>query len=245
MLVARQTDQFPYVWLLTQDSKATAFTRLLFAMRPWYASEPRQLGGARVASVIDPISVSRAWALQVPARRAGDARLPAVGSGLGAAECPWLARLWGDGLIRSQPLAISQEVLDWSRSDPDGLLAAARHIAAKRPLEEDANARRLMQLLTTEPNPNGLRHYYTEELLARPARSPGRGHPDPERAPRRGRRVLLRYGYTDPSTIGGYLDRDLPNPLTRRKLILIPCGAVSNHVPTTASATRSTPNAPQ
>ena len=28
---------FPFVWLLTQDSKATSFTRLLFAMRPWYA----------------------------------------------------------------------------------------------------------------------------------------------------------------------------------------------------------------
>ena len=36
--------QFPYVWLLTQDSKATAFTRLLFAMAPWYARRPRQLG---------------------------------------------------------------------------------------------------------------------------------------------------------------------------------------------------------
>ena len=34
LLIARQTDRFPYVWLLTQDSKATAFTRLLFAMRP-------------------------------------------------------------------------------------------------------------------------------------------------------------------------------------------------------------------
>ena len=64
VLVSRQTDRFPYVWLLTQDSKATALTRLLFAMRPFYASEPRQLGGARVASVIDPVAVSRAWALQ-------------------------------------------------------------------------------------------------------------------------------------------------------------------------------------
>jgi hypothetical protein len=25
--------------------------------------------------------------------------------------------------------------------------------------------------------------------------------------------VLLHYGYTEPSTIGGYLDRDLPNSL--------------------------------
>ncbi len=40
------TDQFSYAWLLTQDSKASSFTRLLFAMRPWYASEPRQLDGA-------------------------------------------------------------------------------------------------------------------------------------------------------------------------------------------------------
>ena len=35
---------FPYVWLLTQDSKADPFTRVLFALRPWYASEPHQLG---------------------------------------------------------------------------------------------------------------------------------------------------------------------------------------------------------
>ena len=61
----RHDDQFPFVWLLTQDSKATAFTRLLFAMQPWYASEPRQLDGARVASVADPVAVSRAWALRL------------------------------------------------------------------------------------------------------------------------------------------------------------------------------------
>ena len=44
-LVARRTDRFPYVWLLTQDSKASAFTRLLFAMRPWYESRPHQVDG--------------------------------------------------------------------------------------------------------------------------------------------------------------------------------------------------------
>ncbi len=36
---------FPYVWLLAHDSKSTALTRLLFAMRPWYASEPPQVDG--------------------------------------------------------------------------------------------------------------------------------------------------------------------------------------------------------
>src|SRR5262249_326846 len=50
VLQQMETD-LPFVWLLTQDSKAYAFTRLLFAMRPWYASEPRQLNGARIATV--------------------------------------------------------------------------------------------------------------------------------------------------------------------------------------------------
>ncbi len=53
--------RFPYAWLLTQDSKSSAFTRLLFEMRPWLASEPRQLDGAQVAAVADPVAVSRAW----------------------------------------------------------------------------------------------------------------------------------------------------------------------------------------
>jgi hypothetical protein len=212
-LIARQTDRFPYVWLLTQDSKASAFTRLLFAMRPWFASEPRQLGRARVASVIDPISVSRAWALQAlldaPAERDFEPAAP----GWVRRNAPWLARLWGDGLIRSRPLAVNQEAFDWARSDPDGLLAAARYIAAKRPLERGTNARRLMELLTSEPNPKGLRHYYALELL----------HARPEALveaveiliarPDETARVLLHYGYTDPNTIGGYLDRDLSNPL--------------------------------
>ncbi|GAC1448723.1 MAG: hypothetical protein NVSMB9_32140 [Isosphaeraceae bacterium] len=37
----RELDRFPHVWLLTQDSKSTPFTRLLFAMKPWYASRGR------------------------------------------------------------------------------------------------------------------------------------------------------------------------------------------------------------
>lgn len=212
LLVARRTDSFPYVWLLTQDSKASSLTRLLFAMRPWFASEPRQLGGARVASVIDPINVSRSWALQTlldaPAARVQESSAPEWMR----RNVPWLARLWGDGVIRSKPLAVSEEAFEWSRSDPDGLLAAAEYIAAKRSVGKDTNTRRLMRLLTNEPNPRGLRHLYTAELLqARPealveAVRILNAHPQ-EVA-----RVLLRYGYTDPNTNGGYLDRDLPNP---------------------------------
>jgi hypothetical protein len=168
-LIARQTDRFPYVWLLTQDSKATAFTRLLFAMRPWYASEPRQLRGARVASVIDPIAVSRAWALQTLLDGSSE-----EDSGPSAPEwvrehVPWLARLWGDGLTRVRPLALRHDLLEWSRSDPEGLLAAGRHIAAKQPVKEHREAERLMRLITDEPNPSGQRHYYVKELIhARP-----------------------------------------------------------------------------
>jgi hypothetical protein len=126
---------------------------------------------------------------------------------------PWLGRLWGDGLIRSNSLAVSSEALDWSRTDPDGLYRAARYLAAKRPLEENRNAQRLMHRLTDERNPKGLRHYYAAELLhARPLAlveavqilNAHRGEVA---------RVLLRPGYTEPSTIGGYLDRDLPNSL--------------------------------
>ena len=48
----------PYVWLQTQDSKATAFSRLLFAMRPWYVREPAQVDGLRLATVADPVAVA-------------------------------------------------------------------------------------------------------------------------------------------------------------------------------------------
>ena len=64
-LGSRSPIEFPYVWLLTQDSKATAFTRLLFAMKPWYQSCPAQLDGLRIATVADPVAVSRAWALEL------------------------------------------------------------------------------------------------------------------------------------------------------------------------------------
>ena len=119
----------------------------MFAMRPWYASEPRQLGGARVASVIDPVAVSRAWALQALLDGSGERDSRPIGAGVGATARA-VARPVSGAMDspRSRPLAILSDVLDWSRSDPEGLLAAARYIAAKRPLEEDTNARRLMRL---------------------------------------------------------------------------------------------------
>jgi hypothetical protein len=223
IVLGRPDVAFPYVWLLTQDSKATAFTRLLFGMHPWYASEPRQLDGARVASVCDPVAVSRAWGLFVLLDAAD--RTPPEPS----AVPPWvrkfapaLARFWGDGLLavydahgrfkykRVYRLGVNQPVLDWSRTDPDGLLAAARRLAEKQPLPQDNGAQRLFALLTNEdPKGKRLRHDLLEQLLA--AR-PGalveavqilNAHRDEVV------QIMTRYAYTDPLGVGGYLDRDL------------------------------------
>ena len=128
-------------------------------------------------------------------------------------HAPWLARFWGDGLKKARRLALDQTILDWSRSDPEGLLAAARHIAANRPLEGNKDAKRLMELLTTETKEGKkIPNYFTRKLL----------HLRPEALVEAIQmlnthrdeivRVMTRYGYTDPPTIGGYLDRDLPNP---------------------------------
>jgi hypothetical protein len=204
---------FPYVWLLTQDSKAIALTRLLFAMRPWYASEPRQLDGARVLTVVDPVAVSRAWALRMmldaPDRSPPD---PPAAPAWVRESVPWLGRLWGDGLIKAHRLALNQPVLEWSRSDPEGLLAAARAIAAKQPLEKDQRAQQLWDLMTREKKPDGPRHWYVEQLLGRRPQALVEAveilnaHRDEVVA------IMTRYGYTDPNRLGGYLDRDLAAP---------------------------------
>ena len=179
----REKTNLPFVWLLTQDSKSSAFTRLLFAMRPWYASEPRQLDGARVATVADPVAVSRAWALQLlldAADRSADD--PPAAPAWVQLHTPWLARFWGDGLKKSRKLTLNQTILDWSRSDPEGLLAAAKWIAAGRRPGEDQNAQRLMDQIwmTADPNPQNLliRKDLTDQLMgehprpwSRPSRS--------------------------------------------------------------------------
>ncbi len=206
---------FPFAWLLTQDSKATSFTRLLFAMRPWYSREPSQLGGARVATVSDPLAVSRAWGLFV-LLEASDLhrREPPAAPRWVTTYVPWLGRFWGDGLTKDHALAINQRVLDWSRSDPDGLAKAARHLALARPLEDDENARRLHALVTSDRSREGStqREGYLNQLIS--ARAEGlleavqilNRHRDEVIA------VMTRYGYTDPNRIGGYLDRDLAEP---------------------------------
>jgi hypothetical protein len=186
----RKYEQFPFVWLQTQDSKATAFSRLLFAMRPWYARTPPQLEGLRVATVADPVAVSRAWALELLLDAPDKSPL----------EPPKVHRL-----------ALNQDILDWARADPQGLLEAARFLAANKGPVQDKKAIRLVGLVTSDPSPKGVetRQYFLDRLLvARPealmeAVEILLGHRNAVTL------VLTRYGYTDPDTIGGYLDRDL------------------------------------
>ena len=214
IVLGQDAAEFPYVWLLTQDSKATAFTRLLFAMRPWYAIEPRQLDGARVATVNDPVAVSRAWGLFVILGAVDRGRrTPPMAPRWVQRHAPWLGRLWGDGLIKVPVLDLNPTILEWSRSDPKGLLAAARRIAARQSIEDDESAQRLFALMTTEVNPKGnqVRHELTDLLLAaRPealveAVQILNSHRDEVV------NVMTGFGYTDPNRRGGYLDRDLPD----------------------------------
>ena len=205
---------FPYVWLLAHDSKSTALTRLLFAMRPWYASEPPQVDGARVLTVASPVALARAWALQLlldAPDLSGD--VPPAAPAWVRLHAPWLARLWGDGLIKPRKLTLNQTVLDWSRSDPQSLLAAAEWIAAGRPLGKNPHARRLMDQIwmTDDPNPQNLlfRKDLAEQLLGEHSQALVEAvqilnaHRDEVV------KVMSRYNYTDPRSLGGYLDRDL------------------------------------
>jgi hypothetical protein len=204
-------NRFPFVWLLTQDSKAVAFTRLCFALRPWYASRPSQLGGSQVFAVADPLAVSRSYALKTLLEDS-DRRKPPTPSAPNWVRdhVPWLGRFWGDGLTKVKPLAINRKLLAWSNADPAGLLAAARYLAAKRPITDDQNAQRLVNIIASEPDQLPVKQLLMEQLLKRcpealvEAVEIINSHRDEVVA------VMTRYAYTDPQLIGGYLDRDLP-----------------------------------
>jgi 4-amino-4-deoxy-L-arabinose transferase-like glycosyltransferase len=210
-LAVRSPHDFPFIWLLTQDSKAVAFTRLLFAMRPWYSSQPRQLGGAQVAAVGDPVAVSRAYALKTlldAADTSGPA--PPAAPLWVRTRVPWLARLWGDGLTRPKRIAVKHDIVEWSRTDPAGLLAAARHIATKQSIENDTDTQRLMDLITDEAKQKTVGHYLMNQLLSRRPQALVEAVQILNSRRDDVVKVMTRAGYADPPLIGGYLDRDLP-----------------------------------
>jgi hypothetical protein len=210
VLGARDPVTFPYVWLLTQDSKATAFTRLLFAMKPWYASRPPPLDGLRVASVADPIAVSRAWALELLLDApAGGQREPSPAPKWVRAYVPRLGWFWGEGFPQSKSLNIYKRSLEWALRDPEGLRSAARAVASGHG-RLDERAERLLSILKRHDPFDPPDQRASERLL--------RGRPQAlveavEIMITRAndvRTVLARYAYTDASMTGGPLDQALP-----------------------------------
>ncbi len=203
------TRKFPYLWILTHDSKAIGLTRLAFAMTPFYERRPRQLDGLRVVTVDDPKTVARAWALQLLADDDPDPRAepPSAPDWIRSALPP-LARLWGDGVTRAGRLRVNERAFAWAKADPASLRAAARVIADRGPIAPGSDAARLRAILThgegrvwtfglnalLRTDPKALLDA-VEILIARPDAV---------------RKVLTRYPYTDPADIGGPLDRGLP-----------------------------------
>ncbi len=202
--------------MLTHDSKATPLTRLLFAMTPMYARTPRQLGGLRVVTVDTPEAVARAWALRRPDPGGGDARSrarPGLGPGVPLAPpaCPVLGR-GGDPGAEARRRA--EAIFDRARDDPAALIRDARAVAADPtgtgPDEAADQLRAFLDRRYRTPDEADTRFDWRTTLLLR-----NRPEALVEAArilvarPDAVRRVLLRAGFTDPGTVGGYLDRDV------------------------------------
>ncbi|GIW86180.1 MAG: hypothetical protein KatS3mg108_0504 [Isosphaeraceae bacterium] len=206
-------DDYPFLWLLTHDSKATANTRLLFALKPWYASTPAQLDGLRVVTVADPRAAALSVALQLLTDDAGEPPPDPEVPGWVRAYAPWLSRFWGVGLTRPASLGVHEPTLAWAAADPDGLRRAARglieHVRggkSPRVASGDPEVDRLAAIVTRYDRGGP----FSERLLRQRPEALIEAVEILIRRPEAVRRVLTRYGYTDPATIGGYLDRDLP-----------------------------------
>jgi 4-amino-4-deoxy-L-arabinose transferase-like glycosyltransferase len=191
-LRTRDPNVFPYVWLLTQDSKASPLTRLFFVMRPWYALRPPQLGGLRVATVDDPVAVSRAWALWLLA--SGSDSRPAAGF-------PRKARLL--------PPTVNEPIFAWAASDQRSLRAAARAIARGPSDPDDRAVERLGRIVRRNDQPGKPGGLFSERLLKARPQALVEAVEILIRWPDAVRTVLTRFGYTDPDAIGGYLDADV------------------------------------
>ncbi len=205
-------DAFPFLWLLTHDSKALAQTRLLYAMRPFLAVEPRQLGGLRVATVASPEAASRSLALQLltdaPAPK--QVETPKTPDWV-RRFLPPLTRFWGEGLTKAKPLTLNEPIFDWARDDPEGLRRAARvvaewsrsHAGTIDPLRfDDPDALRLYRTIFRYPGAAAMLLQKRPEALVEAVAILIR-RPDAVRA------VLTRYPFTDPARVGGYLDQEV------------------------------------
>jgi len=90
-------------------------------------------------------------------------------------------------------------VLDWARSDPASLRAAAKWIDERRKVEDSPDAQRLMAVLNRYP-------VRSARLMRAQPGALGEAAEILIKRPDALKKVLLRPSYTDPATIGGYLD---------------------------------------
>jgi hypothetical protein len=204
--------KFPHGWMLTHDSKATPRTRLMFAMTPFYARRPAQLDRLRVVTVDTPETVARAWALDALTRGVGTAVAPRVPGWVdGSPWLRWLGRFWGRGVTKGPPLAINERIFDWARNDPEGLKEAARAIAEKRAIEPGslaANLRTYLDRRVGDQQEDRL-DWRTMYVLRNRPEALVEAVEILIKRPQAVRSVLLRGGYTDEASIGGFLDQDL------------------------------------
>jgi len=202
--------QFPYAWILTQDAKSSAMSRLLYAMKPIYALTPRQLDGLRVASVADPIAVSLALALNLLASGSAEPRPPAQAPEWVHHSVPWLKRFWGEGLVQAPLPGVNAAIFDWAREDPAGLRAAAKVIATGQG-SPTSDSQRLQAMLARfdQPESGSAARPFSQQLLSTRPEAVTEAVEILISRPGDVRTVLERFGYTDPSSIGGYLDAGL------------------------------------
>ena len=124
----------------------------------------------------------------------------------GSITLPSLARS-GEGADLSRPPAVHEPSFEWAKRDSEGLRAAARKLVERRPIDDDLDALRLQRILTRDILPIDSGGRLFERLLhARPEALLEAVAILIQRADDL-RNVMTRHVFTDPATIGGYLDR--------------------------------------
>ena len=207
--------QIPYGWMLTHDSKANPFGRLLFAMKPLYARAPTQLDGLRVVTLDEPKTVARAWALDLLTHISTAS--PTLHAPAWVRSSVWLApfgRFWGEGVTMGPELDLDSTLFNWARSDPAGLRTAARVIATRGAIEPGSSAARLRsfldrRLFNDPQTQEQWRQSWLEPVLRNRPEAVAEAIEILINRPDAVRSILLHPGYLDPATVGGYLDEGI------------------------------------
>lgn len=146
--------RFAWVWLLTHSSKATAFTRLLYACKPW-----REFGhdGVRLFSVIDDRSVALAYALWLLTVEDEDSSvLGSLRLHQASFQLPRASLRQAVGLVKAHgPAAVNHlEIANGLGGDDGGMRSLVELLvgSARRPEEPNTRYGKLAFLLREYPD---------------------------------------------------------------------------------------------